>query len=337
MSGVELAMDANNAIIVDAFVKCHDILSNHKHALVSISGGSDSDVMLDLVERTKDGTGCEISYVWFDTGLEYEATKRHLTELEERYGISVIRHKARKSIPTCLREYGQPFMSKYISHHLQALQKHGFQFEDKPYEELIERYPRCSSALKWWCDKWTRTSEPGYFDIGRHRWLKEFMVKNPPWFRISDKCCTYAKKYPAKDANKALGVDLELIGIRRQEGGARSTISTCFSPHDDVDTYRPLLWFSDSDKDEYDRIYRITHSDCYEKWGYRRTGCVGCPFARSYWEEIEKAKVHEPKLAKAAQAIFKDSYEYTRMYRRYVDKQYDVLYRLPNDWRKDDA
>lgn len=275
--------------------------------------------MLDLCERVRKTSPIELTYCWFDTGLEFAATKRHLGYLEERYGIEIVRFKPAKSIPTCAKEIGQPFLSKYVSLHMERLRRHGFQWEDEPYELMLEKYPRCIASVKWWHDKWTRTNEPGYFDIGRHRLLKEFIIANPPWFKISNKCCDFAKKKVAAQANKEYGVDLELIGIRRSEGGARSTITQCFSRHENkVDTYRPLLWFSDADKADYERQFGIVHSDCYKVWGFRRTGCVGCPFNKKVEAELGTAGRYEPNLAKAARKMFADAYEYTRMYRAYV-------------------
>ena len=314
-----MMIDTDNPIILDAFLKCSQVFEQHNHALVSISGGADSDCMLDLCERVRERSPIELTYVWFNTGVEYRATRRHLEYLEERYGIEIVRFKPEKSIPACTKEFGQPFLSKYVSLHMGRLQKHGFQWEDEPYEALLERYPRCVSSIKWWCDRWTRTSEPGYFDIGRHRLLKEFIVSNNPWFKVSNKCCDYTKKKVAAKANREYGADLELIGIRRSEGGARSTINQCFSRHDDkADTYRPLLWFSDADKADYERQFGIVHSDCYKKWGFRRTGCVGCPFNKKAESELETAGMYEPNLARAARTIFADSYKYTSMYRAYV-------------------
>lgn len=94
-----------NAIILDSFVKADSVINDpkYKNIMVSISGGSDSDVMIDLCEKIKgDKT---IHYVWFDTGLEYQATKDHLKFLEEKYGISIIRERAVKPIPLTVRQY----------------------------------------------------------------------------------------------------------------------------------------------------------------------------------------------------------------------------------------
>ena len=170
----------------------------------------------------------------------------------------------------------------------------------------------------WWTNSRTRNGSPGYFDIGRVRHLKEFIIGNHPWFRISNQCCLWTKKKVAKAANTELGADLELIGIRRSEGGARKTISTCFTSRDNgLDTYRPLLWFSNADKADYCRIFGIRHSDCYTVWGFERTGCVGCPFNPNVMAELEVARMFEPKLVAAAESVFRGSYEYTRAFREF--------------------
>ena len=126
---VRKIMDSKNAVILDAYMKANSVLSGHSNVGVSVSGGADSDVMLDLIERARMGNGvhCDVTYVWFDTGLEYEATKRHIRYLEERYETGIVRRKAKKPIPSCVREYGQPFLSKYVSHQIESLQRGGVQ------------------------------------------------------------------------------------------------------------------------------------------------------------------------------------------------------------------
>ena len=67
-----------NQIIGDNLVRAWSIINKDKYQKIccSISGGSDSDVMLDIIWRCdKDN---KVEYVWFDTGLEYQATKKHL-------------------------------------------------------------------------------------------------------------------------------------------------------------------------------------------------------------------------------------------------------------------
>jgi len=91
--------------IVITLLKANSVLSRHRKCAVSVSGGSDSDIIMDLMELVKPDY-CEIKYVFFDTGLEYEATKRHLGEVEQRYGVSIDRRKPRKTIPVACREHG---------------------------------------------------------------------------------------------------------------------------------------------------------------------------------------------------------------------------------------
>ena len=319
-----LEKELNNAptvIIADSFVLTKAKLDRYKNILVSISGGSDSDIMLDIV--TKFSENKNIKYVFFDTGLEYAATKEHLQYLEDKYGIQIERVKAVKPIPLVCRKYGQPFLSKQVSEWISRLQRHNFKWEDKPYEELLKEYPKCKAALKWWCNKWSKKkdgSESSY-NIAYNKYLKEFMIANPPPFKISNICCHYAKKEVAKRYKKENDIDLSLVGVRKAEGGARATAyKTCFSANDDeADEFRPIFWYVNADKDMYETRYNVTHSKCYSCYGLKRTGCAGCPFGRDFEQELEVIKEHEPKLYVAVNNIFGDSYEYTRKYKEFVN------------------
>ena len=184
--------------------------------MVSVSGGADSDIVLLS----------EVHYAFFDTGLEFAATKRHLEYLEQKYGITIERYRAKIPVPLGVKKYGVPFLSKKISNNIQRLQKHGFKWEDKPFEELYAEYPRCKSALRWWCNQWGEKSK---LNISNRKWLKEFMIANPPDFPISSGCCDGAKKGTAKMVEKIINPDLSIQGVRKAEGGIRSTAyKSCF-------------------------------------------------------------------------------------------------------------
>lgn len=278
-------------------------------------GGADSDVMLDMLIRC--GAKEKTDFVFFNTGLEYRATLEHLNELEERYGIAIVRASPIKSIPTSCKEYGVPFWSKFASGMIYLLQLHDFQWEDRPYNELIDEYPNCKGALTWWCnvDKYGNHTENRQFTIQRAPYLKEFMTENPPSFRVSDKCCTYAKKKASYRFEKGKGYDLICIGIRKSEGGIRSLVyKNCFSEGDNKNYFRPVFWLRDIDKKEYCEHYGITHSRCYTQYGLTRTGCFGCPFGKHFDDEAVSIEQYEPKLLRAANNIFGESYDYTRKY-----------------------
>lgn len=285
-------------------------IREYDNIVVSISGGSDSDIILDMF--TKYDKEKKVKYVFFDTGLEYKATKRHLDYLEEKYNIKIERIRAKKPIPTCVKEYGVPVFSKHVSEMMSRLQKHNFKWEDEPYEVLIERYPNCKSAIEWWCNVNRKT-------LGISKVMKDFILSHPPTFKISNRCCDYAKKKPAKDYNSSHNTQLNVTGVRRSEGGIRATrYKSCFDSNDNSwDEYRPLFFFTDLDKEYYENLFDITHSDCYTVYGLRRTGCVGCPYSRTREEELEICKKYEPQLYEACKHIFGESYEYSRLYEEF--------------------
>lgn len=107
-------LGCDNETIFNSFVKANIIINgDYERASCSISGGSDSDIILDIC--TKFDFDKKIHYVWFDTGLEYQATKDHIKELENKYGIAIERCKAIKPIPAACKEYGQPFLNKFAA------------------------------------------------------------------------------------------------------------------------------------------------------------------------------------------------------------------------------
>lgn len=319
----EKSLETENYAIPDSYAKAINVIFHSNTAVCSISGGSDSDIVLDIIHSVDELK--KVMYYWIDTGLEFSATKEHISFLEEKYGIEIQKIKPEKSIPTCVREYGVPFISKYVSEQMMRLQAHGFQWEDEPLEVLLQKYPNCKTALQWWCNSYY-TAENGIqqmsrFSINRNRFLKEFIMQNPPDFPISNKCCEYAKKKPAKKFIKSMEADLEITGIRKSEGGVRSAnYKTCFSESKskNCNTYRPIFWYTDGDKRIYEQFYGIQHSRCYTEYGMKRTGCVGCPFNPHITEELEIIKKYEPKLYTAAVNIFGQSYEYTKKYREFA-------------------
>lgn len=320
----EIIRKSGNTTIFDSFIKADDVINNsgYERIICSISGGADSDIVLDIMEKVRGDR--KIHYVFFDTGLEYKATKRHITYLEDRYGIDIHTIRPYKSIPVSCRDHGQPFLSKMVSENISRLQVRDFQWEDEPYEVLTERYDNCSSALRWWTNSFPpRDNGRGSrFNISSNSLLKEFMLENPPWFKISNKCCHYTKKLVAREAISSIKADLDIFGVRKYENGARQmAYSSCFTTgKGKTDEYRPIFWYTDADKRAYEDTYDIVHSDCYGVYGLDRTGCCGCPFGRSWEKELDIMEQYEPPLYKAASIIFADAYKYSKMYREFRER-----------------
>lgn len=66
-----------NQTISENLIRAYSIINKpeYKKIICSVSGGADSDVMLDICYRCDKDK--KIDYVWFNTGLEYQATKDH--------------------------------------------------------------------------------------------------------------------------------------------------------------------------------------------------------------------------------------------------------------------
>lgn len=140
-------------------------LVEHPNAVCSYSGGADSDIMIDLIERTRKTFNLPpIQYVFFNTGLEMQATKVHVKKTAGKYGIEIKEYRPAKGddIVSATRRNGQPFVSKIMSAGLEGWQKKGLplsiakeydQAEDKAAkrQELRERYPHCESTINFLC------------------------------------------------------------------------------------------------------------------------------------------------------------------------------------------
>lgn len=128
-------------------------LTQYPKAICSYSGGSDSDILIDLIERTRKIFDLPpVKYVFFNTGLEMQATKDHVKAMAEKYGVTIEEHRPKVNIINATRKHGVPFVSKIMSAGLSEWQKKGIplsiaqeyeEAEDKAAKrkELKERYP----------------------------------------------------------------------------------------------------------------------------------------------------------------------------------------------------
>lgn len=255
-------------------------------------------------------------------GSILDATKRHLTFLEDKYGIAIQRERGKMQVASAVRTVGYPFYSKQFAEYIYRLQKHGFQWEDEPFDVLCAKYPNCKAALRWWCSAWKdEPHKPLQSEIASAKLMKEFMMANQPTFNISNRCCTESKKKVGDAVRKKYGGDIQLVGIRKAEGGARSTgVKSCMANGVHGKQYYPLFWWKAEDKDAFEKVYDIKHSDAYTLYGCKRTGCAGCPFAGHFEDELAMLHQYEPKLANAVEHIFSPAYDYTRAYRKFKEE-----------------
>lgn len=315
-------------------------LRQHPKAICSYSGGADSDILIDLIERTREMIPSlpKVDYVFFNTGLEMKATKEHVKATAKKYGVNIIEARPKVNIVTASREHGIPFVSKIMSGGLSEWQKKGVplsiaeeyeQAEDKAAkrQELRERYPKCESVINFLCCCNSK-GEPRpniQLVINSSRYMRDFIAECPPDFQISAKCCDYCKKQLAHRVQK--GYEMIITGERRDEGGMRSVprqdnTALCFTETANGQyRLRPLFYVSDKDKAWYKETYGIRYSDAYEVYGLTRTGCCGCPISHKAVADLEKIKPYEPNVVKAAWNIFGKSYEYRMKYNEYKERR----------------
>ena len=336
-------------------------LKQHPNAICSYSGGADSDIMIDLIETARKIAPSlpKVRYVFFNTGLEMKATKDHVKDTAEKYGVEIEECRPEVNIVNATRRYGVPFISKIMSTGLDEWQKKDLplsiadeydQAEDKhaKRQELRERYPKCESLINFLCCC-NADGDPRpdiQIVINSSKYMRDFIGEYPPDFKISAKCCDYCKKHVAHKVQK----DAEMIitGERRDEGGMRSVprqdnTALCFTETASGQyRLRPLYYVSDKDKAWYKDAYNIRYSDAYEVYGLTRTGCCGCPISYKAVEDLELIGRYEPQITKAAWNIFGRSYLYRQKYNEYKKNRMKEEAQIPGqmsiyDWLGDKA
>lgn len=82
MNGYEFQLE-------DTIVKIKSVLStfNLDKVRIAYSGGSDSDIVIHLIKKS----GFDVISVFYDTGIEWQATKDHVIELLPTYNVDTIK------------------------------------------------------------------------------------------------------------------------------------------------------------------------------------------------------------------------------------------------------
>eukprot|EP00914_Ancora_sagittata_P018661 GHVO01036992.1.p1 GENE.GHVO01036992.1~~GHVO01036992.1.p1 ORF type:complete len:362 (-),score=7.91 GHVO01036992.1:119-1204(-) len=284
--------------IFDTQTKIDNILKRYKEneVMLSYSGGSDSEVLLHMLKEYKN-----IKIVFFNTGLEYQATiDQVLKRKAEGFNIDIV--KPEKSATYHIKKNGVPFISKETSTKIELLKNKNFSFNEEEHGSM------------WW-------SDDGMFSIQNKKYLKSFLSDNELNFKISSKCCDKVKKDVSYKYAKDNKIKLSIIGLRKAEGGIRAKSATCFRETNNLDYFNPLLLWTNEDKLRYIEEENINLSKCYTVYGLKRTGCVGCPFSKDAEKELNSIKEYEPKKAQLARNLFKDSYQLTKEFNNYAKRK----------------
>lgn len=270
---------------------------------VSFSGGKDSTVLLALIKLCediytipKDG----IPAVFSNTGIELGVTVDFVRWCRENWYPNIVMIRPEHSFDWCLKNYGKPMMSKVRAQFLNRWQNGAR--TDSIYMNFIIGI--------------TKTGRPAsrtkIADKDCHMLSDDFRI------RPSAKCCTVLKKKPFLKYEKENGKKGYACGIRTDEGGVRALNvyarqktqgnRICTTTSGDIIKKAPIIDWSDSDMDEFIEKYNVPLSDAYTKYGFHRTGCIGCPFNISVGLDLKYLHEHEPNRYKAAMHWLKDVY-----------------------------
>ena len=274
--------------INNTFSKMEELLATHNSICVGVSGGSDSNIIVNMLAENFPQYLYKTHFEFNNTGLEYAATLRHIDYMRNRYGINIDTTRGESVVSVVQRE-GVPIVSKEFSTMVDGVQR--------GVPSYIRKFKK-------------ERSESKYALTPKLKSLAEYLIENK--VKISSKCCDLSKKNPSRQYLRAKGCDLFITGERQREGGLRSSMhSSCFEParkKKKYDHFMPLFFWNDETKQFYKETEDITYSDCYEIWGMTRTGCVGCPFNSNVGNDLKAIKKYEPKLYKACLNVFGESY-----------------------------
>lgn len=157
--------------------KLLEYFGSHEHICIGVSGGSDSDCIVHLVCTYFPEFLDKCKFVFANTGLEYDATKRHLCDLEKRYGIEIDEIRGLSVVTSCKR-YGFPILNKVKAHDLDLLLRK----QPSGYRLVYEMEDSQFSFTE------------------RERELARYIEANQ--IKVSSMCCDVSKKKPLKNTKK---------------------------------------------------------------------------------------------------------------------------------------
>lgn len=254
---------------------------------IAFSGGKDSTVLSFLVDLALPGN--KIPRVYSNTGLDYLEIQRFVRQLateDERFFI--IRPK--KDIKKTLEEYGYPFKSKFHSHICDIYSRQG-------KTGCVLKYAEPKANTPHSCPK-----------------VLQDMFNKPLPFKISEKCCYKFKKEPFALYEKESGRHIGLTGMRRAEKGLREQLKCLVFDGDKLHRFHPLAPVEDDFIEWVVKEYNIRLCVLYyAPYGFKRTGCVGCPYARDLQEELDLLEKLLPNEKVKCEYLWKPVYtEYRR-------------------------
>ena len=271
---------------------------------VSFSGGKDSTVLLALIKLCEDIYTIPVGgipAVFSNTGIELGVTVNFVQWVKNSgwySNVQIIRPE--HSFDWCIKTYGKPLKSKVRSEYIAMWQK-GKRSENV-FRAMVTGIANNGSAAK----------KTKIADKDLHMLSDSFGILASPM------CCNVLKKKPMKKYAKENGIIGTVYGVRMDEGGARELAihkkqlqggKICtFVDSKGMIKKAPIVDWSTEDIEAFIESYNVPLSDAYTKYGFKRTGCMACPFNSRVNNDLEYLYNHEPNRYKAAMHWLKDVY-----------------------------
>ena len=247
---------------------------------VSISGGKDSAVLLDLARRAFP----DIEAVYVNTGLDFPEVRKFAMDTPN---TTVLQPKMR--FDEVVREYGWCYPSKDVAHTIYYARK----------------------GSKWALDRLKGVDADGtpskYRKSHYVKWA--FLLDSP--FIISDICCRVMKEYPMEKYQRETG-KRPIVGTmaaeseRRKQAWLQTGCNNFDSKHP---ASKPMSFWNNQDVLQYIRFTGIPIASVYGDiiedkdgrlctTGEQRTGCVFCPVGchRDKVNRFQRMAETHPKL-----------------------------------------
>lgn len=219
-----------------------------KDVYISVSGGNDSIVMMDIIRRFVDPN---IKAVFCNTGNEYPEIVKFIKSLEN---VDIIRPEY--SIKDIIYKFGFPLVSKEQSQYIREA-------KSTKSEKLLDiRMNGRKDGFK-----------------GKISDKHKHLVYQP--FNVSEKCCYYLKKKPFKDYEKKnnsvpfLGIRINESQLRKSEFHKRCGSMNSYTGH--IASY-PVSLFTKQDIYDYIERFNVPYCEIYDYEEIDSTGCAACGF-----------------------------------------------------------
>lgn len=285
-------MEDYEATLYERITKIQDVIHQYgeDNFCMSYSGGKDSNVLHTLLDLAiPENT---IPRVYLNTGIEYKMVSDFVKEkAKEDKRIHII--NPQRNIRDTLEKYGYPFKSKEHSMRVKVYYNSGMTLYIYNYIHRIGKYNEkqgCPLKLSY-----------------------QFTNENK--LKISDLCCEKIKEEPLKLWKIKANRSIDIIGVRRQEGGRRRNAKCLAFNGENLKAFQPLVPVSDKFENWLIEKYEIKLPEVYyPPYNFERTGCKGCPFNLNLQEQLDIMEKLLPTEKEQCERIWKPVYdEYRRI------------------------